>query len=481
MRLYAIFCAVVGIAVSSWSQDVSVGLKGGPKFNAELSVGFNYDLLKSPTAVSFDTPKGYFGLNIPLRYNASAILDTLLNEVESDTTVFKDGATIQPTVHAMQNANTSVRVDVPLLGGVATFSNIQNFFFNYGFALGNPAFDVETPAGEDFSFLMRGTVNVPLELTLGWETMTFGYAYRVNKNVIFALNLHRHVFSFDLNGTMNVDILGKYSITPDLGENVDFGGALAIKGSIDYPSSKVRGTAHGHYEAEVWSPTLGAKIWRFALTSRFGVNTYAKGKLQAQYSLPFFLDPETFEPAYDFEDPNTLTDVEFQDKLELNAVDGLQFSTDPEKDKMHWVMPHGHTLSFDIIPDRLNLSYTKLFGEMSLSLDGITKTHVTEGDTVENREVGFKVSVPIDNIVMLSGQWHNAFFNLGVFGFDFSPKGHEHILGTRLGEIGWPKFGESIMIPVLRFGSAFGSDLQLSLEVDVLPLPALKSGINYYF
>jgi hypothetical protein len=41
--------------------------------------------------------------------------------------------------------------------------------------------------------------------------------------------------------------------------------------------------------------------------------------------------------------------------------------------------------------------------------------------------------------------------------------------------------GKSAMIPVINFGSAIGTKLQLLLELDVLPLPALKTGIFYHF
>jgi hypothetical protein len=41
--------------------------------------------------------------------------------------------------------------------------------------------------------------------------------------------------------------------------------------------------------------------------------------------------------------------------------------------------------------------------------------------------------------------------------------------------------GKSAMIPTLNFGAALGTKLQLLLELDVLPLPALKTGVYYFF
>ena len=102
---------------------------------------------------------------------------------------------------ARQNPNATVRVEVPMLGGVGSFSNTQNMYLNYQNVLGNPDIFVNPQnLGEGVNFLLRGTVNVPMDLTLYWETMTFGYAYKLNKFFTFALNLHRHVFSLDLRG-----------------------------------------------------------------------------------------------------------------------------------------------------------------------------------------------------------------------------------------------------------------------------------------
>ena len=74
-------------------------------------------------------------------------------------------------------------------------------------------------------------------------------------------------------GNIDVDIMGRYKI--DLssqggGSSVEL---PSIDGIIDYPSEKLYGSAYGHFETEVWSPTLAIKAWRFSLVSRFGINT----------------------------------------------------------------------------------------------------------------------------------------------------------------------------------------------------------------
>jgi hypothetical protein len=37
-----------------------------PTVEVRLGIGFNYDLLRDPFDVSFEYPRGYFGLNLPL-------------------------------------------------------------------------------------------------------------------------------------------------------------------------------------------------------------------------------------------------------------------------------------------------------------------------------------------------------------------------------------------------------------------------------
>ena len=463
-----------------------------PAFNAGISMGFNYDFISPPTDVSFEYPRGYFGVNIPFKKNIPALdiarqMSDGVDRIFADTTLMRGGEDYRPETSAKQHANTSIRVDVPMMGGVATFSNTQNFYLNYTNTIGNPNLYYDTTLS-GVGVLMRGTLNVPLEFTTGWESMTFGYAYRVNKNVAFALNLHRHVFTFDLHGNVNVDILGRYNI--DLvaineeqgagGEAADYLGET-IKGTLDYPSESVRGIADGHYEAEVWSPTIGAALWRFTWTSRFGVNTDAEGSLWARYSLPWFVDPETFEVQLpDTDDRENLT--EMMEKFDRNATDSVTFYCDND---LHFTMPQGHTIAFDIIPKKLNISYTKFFGEVGLKLQGIRKQRVSDmaADSIaESKDVGFDIGFSVDHIMMISGKFHNAFFNLGAFAFDLRSQDREHILGKALKEgTPIPTLGESAMLPVLNVGSAIGTKLQLLLELDVLPLPAVKTGVIYYF
>jgi len=362
---------------------------------------------------------------------------------------------------------------------VATFSNMQNFYLSYMNVLGNPSFYIAPDSAMDgLSFAMRGAVDVLLEMSLSWETMTFGYAYRVNPNIIFAFNLHRHLFVLDVAAQVNVDILGAFRFEPVVaGGGADVGG-ISVEGEINYNAERTRGVARAHYKAETWSPTFGIDLWRFGWTSRFGVDTRVKGEFEAVYSLPFFIDPETF--SIGISDAYALLDGENRSKLLNNAVDSVRYYIEPQENYLRWRMPHGHTMSFDLVPDKLRISYTKFFGEIGMNLSGIRKevTTLTEQDTTE---VGFDIGFTVDNIIMLNGHWRNAFFNLGVFGIDFRAGSRDHLLGGALDKAGWVMLGDQAMVPILNLGSAIGSKLQLLLELDILPLPAVKTGIFYYF
>jgi hypothetical protein len=130
------------------------------------------------------------------------------------------------------------------------------------------------------------------------------------------------------------------------------------------------------------------RAWRFSLVSRFGLSTKAKGSFSARYSVPFFIDPETFESRYDFKDPDLFTDDEFVNRMTANDIDSISFTTknaDGSEPDLRWKMPTGLTISFDLLPGYFTLSYTKIFGDIEFRLDKIRKTIVNRV-----REFSFK-------------------------------------------------------------------------------------------
>ena len=458
------------ISVQAQNMDDSMVQVDPPNFTAKLSMGFNYDFLKSPLDVSFDYPKAYIGLNIPLKYSPDASLTGDLTKDLSGQ--FTDSAEFVPQATAKQNPNASIKIDVPMFGGVATFSNMQMMYLRYANMLGAPHISLDMGKDEDVRLFMNGILSVPIDLSVGWETMTFGYAFQINDKLSLALNLHRHTFNFDLKGKIDIDLLGYFTIQMD----DDILGGMKPE-EISYSLHNV---IDGHYEAEAWSPTFAIKFWRASLISRFGMNTKPHGYLKAEYSLPFFLDPETFTPddALMNEDSMTTYLINNMDRFLNNETNRIVYSTTKE---MTWKMPQAHTLQFEIIRDKFSISYTKLFGDIEMSLYDTQSDSLGLTDSTNYTDtLDFRFKAHVDHMIMLHGSFWNTFFNIGIYSMDFSFRDNEHML-SKIEALESLKFGNGIMAPVLNLGAVVGTKIQVQGELDILPLLALKLGLIYYF
>ncbi|MGB7568652.1 MAG: hypothetical protein WBM07_12390 [Chitinivibrionales bacterium] len=486
-------CAIFYFAQGQVPNDLNASVTP-PSLNAKITIGFNYDLLRPPTDVSFDFAKGYIGVNIPFEQDglvpkstADNIWAQMSKQLSQDPA---KGGTFQPQASAQQYPNTTIRVDVPMLGGVATFSNIQNVYLDYMNVLGNTnimiGYDTTMKSAgstQNIALKMLGAVNVPIEASLGWETMTFGYAYKASNNLVMAFNIHRHIFQIDMLANMDADILGNVKVdqTTDNGGGsaAGLGGlgssSLSIEKDINYSHQTLYGQASGHYSAEAWSYSFGIQLWRFTETSRFGIDTKAQGSFTANYRLPTFINPQTFQLSPDLTDPQRLISSNMLNDLQQGKTDSVGYSTNEDAE---FKLPSGHTLSFDIIPQKIRLSYTKIFGDIqlyhahaeSLSTGGVKKT------------VDLDVGITLDNVIMLNINMYSAFLNMGVFSMDIRVNDQKHILGNAFtGSLKQLKWGDAAMLPILNLGAALGEKTQLGFELDLLPLPALKTGIIYHF
>lgn len=499
MTRNAVMVTLVLLFISSIRGQSSVpgGMNASvtpPTVNAKITIGFNYDLLRSPTDVSFDYSKGYVGINVPFeqkglvpKATADDIWAQMSKQLSQDPT---SGGTFQPQASAAQYANTTIRVDVPMLGGVASFSNVQNVYLNYMTVLGNTnimmGYDTTMTSNgskQTIALKMLGAVNVPIEASLGWETMTFGYAYRANKNLIMALNIHRHIFRIDMLAKMDADILGKVKVDQRMDNNggaaAGIGGlgssSIALEKDINYPHQNMFGEANGHYEAEAWSYTLGLALWRFDLISRFGIDTKAHGTFKADYRVPTFIDKQTFKVNPALQDPQKLLSSNLLSDLQQGRTDSVIYSTNEDA---KWKLPSGHTVSFDVIRKHLRLSYTKIFGDVEM-YHAHEESLSTGGS---KRSVDLDVGITVDNVIMLNVNIYTAFLNLGIFTMDIRVNDQKHILGNAFtGSMKQLKWGDAAMLPILNLGAALGAKTQLGFELDLLPLPALKTGIMYHF
>lgn len=487
---------ITGATPDNFSMDNVNAEVRLPDVKASMSIGFNYDFLYDPLSVSNKYARGFFGMNLPFGKSVNlasqepfkSAIDSLYNQQN----FLADKENFRPTVGGRQYSNSTVRVEVPMLGGVASFSSIKNFYVEYINQLGNPYVSFGSDSlGEGVSFLLKGTMFVPVSMNASWETMTFGYVYDINKYIRLGLSLHRHVFMIDMRAKIDADLIGRYNIQPSTSEVSGSFGIPSISGELDYPSSKIYGRAYGHYETEIWSPTLACKLWRFSFISRFGIDTKVKGSFYATYSLPFFINPVTFEPAYDFTDPAIINNSEVRQNLLANATDSIVYTTKKKmpdgsykESDLQWKMPTGLTFGFDILPERIKISYTKIFGEVAMKLDKISREKIAiESGTSrlplkDSFVVDFGVSV--DNIIVLEANLFNSFMNLGVFSIDVRYGDEKDLIKNNIPSEFTP-IGNMVMIPVLNLGTTIGTKIKLLVEMDILPFPALKSGFYYYF
>jgi hypothetical protein len=437
-----------------------------PAFAAELSGGFNYDLLRNPLDVSFQRPRGYLSLNVPFRFVAPKNIMNQMSESVSDF-LAEDGDPFEPQASARQHANTSFMVDVPMFGGVASFANTQNMYLRYKNILGAPEMTIPFES-EGMDLFLRGAINVPLELTMGWESMTFGYAYKVNDMFRLAFNLHRHTFHFDLRSRVDVDLLGRLKVDM-AGDEGTQSPMAAQEFDVNYPSEETHGAAEGSYAVAVWSPTIALKYWRLSLVSRFGVDTKAEGRLKGEYRLPIILTRD-----FQVQDEQFLLDN--QERIRNNEIHTFEYES---KEDLGWKLPSGHTLAFDIVKEKLSLSYTKIIGDIEMRLPDIVETITSEQTGEEQTDtVDFNIGVTVDHILLISGNFNHAFFNVGIFGMDFRFADKQNLL-EQIEQM--PTFGGGMMLPVLGFGTTMGEKMRLLLEVDLLPLSAIKTGIVYHF
>jgi hypothetical protein len=98
------------------------------------------------------------------------------------------------------------------------------------------------------------------------------------------------------------------------------------------------------------------------------------------------------------------------------------------------------------------------------------------------RTTDLDVGVTIDNIALLNVNLYSAFLNMGIFTMDIRINDQKHILGNAFtGSLQKLKWKDAAMLPIMNMGAAIGEKTQLGFELDLLPLPAFKTGIIYHF
>ncbi|MCL2845217.1 MAG: hypothetical protein FWE23_07190 [Chitinivibrionia bacterium] len=448
-----------------------------PDISVSLGLGFNYDYLRSPLNVSFDNARGFYSVNIPIRFAPG---DDIMDEIFDGVSMpFTDNERFIPQFSARQFANTTIRVDVPMLGGVCSFSHMNVMSLRYENRTGIPSFlfntaDMEDPMDDGINMIMRGMINTPIDFSLGWEAMTFGYVYRLNDLFMFGLSLHRHRFHFNLSGNLDVDINGTVEAEVD-----NFRNEIEIYYSLRNPIM-------GEYSLERWSPTFAARIWNFDIMARIMFKDRAKGSLRANYSLPFFVDPSNFNLTGDLDDMNFIIDNITNGNFMSNEQTSVKLQTN---ESIRWELPHVLTLKYNIVPESeyrnmsLSLSYSKFIGRAHLGLTDPNMGIINGDDRVEFLEDGldFRTSLRLDHLILASARFGWFFGTLGIVSLDIDFNEEKNILRNNTNEVFLIPYGRGAMLPILSGGGIIGTNLQLMLELNLLPLPAFKTGLVYNF
>ena len=438
-----------------------------PDANAQVSIGFNYDYLKSPLDVDFENAKGFYSLNIPIRFALSEeMIDAIFSDISEN---FSDDEYFMPNLAARQYANTTIKVDVPMLWGVCSFSHTNIMALRYNNQTGIPNFTFRQKFGEgdddfDGDLLLRGNLNTPINFSLGWEAMTFSYAYKLNELFTFALSLHRHKFHFNMKGNIDADIRGVV--------DADASGAPIRIDDINY---SLKNPISGEYTLERWTPTFAARIWRFDLLARIMFKDEAKGALAARYTLPFFVNPSNFtlDPGLENADGKYIMDNITNGNFLENRTNTIDLNTNKN---MKWQMPHVFTLKYNIIPEHLAVSYSKMVGQTRLELVDKELQH----EMFPDGYLDLRVGVDIDHLILLNAKFGWFFGNIGIMSFNADYNDQKGLMND-LNAAFLLKYGRGVALPTLSGGGIIGTKLQLMLELNVLPLTALKTGLVYNF
>jgi hypothetical protein len=446
-----------------------------PDANVSLGIGFNYDYLRSPFDLDYENARGIYTVNIPIRFVVGyEMIDQILASAGNP---FTDGEYFTPHIAARQFPNTTIKVDVPMLWGVCSFSYMNVMALRYENATGIPTFRFAPPPEETVSQLILGNLNTPFEFSLGWESMTFGYVYRFENFRIptaLGINLHRQRFHFRGGGNADIDVLGEITASVE-GSNIPI--------ELNYV---LRNSVSGEYSLERWTPTFAARFWNFDFFARVMFRDQARGAITGKYVVPFFVDPSTFginERLLDNDIDYLMENIK-NGNFAQNATDTVSLYTN---NNLKWELPSVLTFKYNIIPEHLSVSYSKFIGKTSLQLvDPSTGLYGHDEDGSERRVdflqdgLDLRTSLHIDHLIMINGRLGWFYGSLGIMSLDIDAWDDKGILRNQNEPYLIP-YGKGVMLPLLSGGGIIGTKLQFLLELNLLPLTAFKTGLVYHF
>jgi hypothetical protein len=287
-----------------------------------------------------------------------------------------------------------------------------------------------------------------------------------------AFQVHKHFFSARTSGDLRPDLSGRMSVGGDAG-NTSF--------LVEYPDSKVYGLASGAYAGTIWSPEMGLGMGRVRLVSRMGARMSAQGHVDVTYSLPFFIDAETFEPR--FTSPDSFLSADNLRRL-LDGETGRK--SIHIKERLILTLPQSHSISVDLWTGHLALTYTKVFGNVSIHAEKVTKpvamdTSVLPADSsggTAGSTAGFvDLDLFPDQVISLSGTFGWFHTDIGLHTLNINYRRQRNLLSA-LSPLEWD--GDPL-VPIFTFGFTWGHPLIFATDFFLSPLPAVRSGVSYAF
>lgn len=435
------------------------------KADAHLSGAFSYDILKSPLDRPIGGGRAQLSLNLPV--NVSAQAQSFLGDAADSSVVIPD-----LFARVSQDLNAHVDVSAPVFGGTAFFAARENASLTVSGALGDTRFDIDTTLENAGAVLMKGTIHMPLAFAMRWRSLTFGYAFRPSPKVAMAFQVHNHHFSARTSGDLRPDLTGRITVSGE-GANTSF--------LVEYPDSKVYGAARGEYQGEAWSPEMGIGVGPVRIVSRMGARMRAKGYLDVDYSVPFFINPEDFEVR--FSEPDSFLASGNLGRL-LNGEVGRKVMK--VREDLILTLPQSHSLAVDLWPGHMTLAYSKVFGNVSIHgassgaprAPADTALPAAPADSTLTTTEGFvDVDIRPDQVLVLSGVFGWFHLNVGAHTLNVGYRGRSNLL-SGLSPLEWD--GDPI-VPILNFGFSWGRPLVINMDFHVSPLPAVRTGVVYAF
>lgn len=424
--------------------------------DAEIRGAFSYGILKSPLDRPLGRGQAQASFNLPI--NISAQAQSFLGEA-SDSTL------VMPELFARVSQDFNVHLDVsaPLLGGSVFFAARENASLAVSGALGNARLDMDTTL-ETGAVLLKGSINMPMAFDMHWRSLTFGYSFRPAPRLTLAFQLHKHLFTARTSGDLRPDLTGRITVEGE-GANTSF--------LVEYPDSRVYGTARGDYQGKAWSPEMGVALGPVKVVSRMGARMRARGYLDVDYSVPFFIDPETFDMR--FSEPDSFLAADNLGRL-LNGEVGRKVMR--VRESLILTIPQSHSVSLDLWPEKVSLTYTKVFGHLSIHGAGTGADSTAAGDSVITTTEGFiDLDLWPDQVMLLSADFGWFRGGLGAHTLNVGYRGRKNLL-TGLSPLEWD--GDPL-VPILNFGFTWGHPLQFTADFHVSPLPAVRTGVTYGF